>query len=131
MGITNYDNLKSHAMRGLFIPKLANDSGVNITELMAASRHKSASASPAYQTRSTTSECKSPFSTITNFGNKSENDDDSSYEKSSMPKKKKRKSAQDEPPCQKMSILELSDSGEEESTMVSPNNSKTIHSILR
>ena len=56
MGISNFQTLRSHALRGEFINRLANDDSVNLQETMAAARHKSASASVAYQTRSTTSE---------------------------------------------------------------------------
>ena len=57
MGIPNWKTLKSHALRGLFINTLANDESVNITEVMAAARHRSTAASAAYQTRSSKSEC--------------------------------------------------------------------------
>jgi hypothetical protein len=56
MGIKNFQTLRSHTLRGEFINRLANDDSVNLSETMAAARHKSATASVAYQTHSTTSD---------------------------------------------------------------------------
>ena len=57
MGIPNWEDLTSHAMRSYFITKLSNDSRVNISETMAAARHRTAAASAIYQTRSKESSC--------------------------------------------------------------------------
>ena len=49
MGIINWEKLHSHVFCSVFIAKSENDSKVNITKTMAASRHTSASASVVYQ----------------------------------------------------------------------------------
>ena len=57
LGISNWKELTSHALRSAMITKLSNSESVNITETMAAARHSTAGASAMYQTRSTESSC--------------------------------------------------------------------------
>ena len=55
MGVSN-NFLRSHALRGEFITRLANDDSVNAQETMSAARHRSITASSAYQKTSKKSE---------------------------------------------------------------------------
>ena len=58
LGVSNWEELHSHALRGLFGDRLANSNNVNLKEGMAAMRHKSVDAYMTYQ-QSGTKESKS------------------------------------------------------------------------
>ena len=49
LGVSNWEELHSHALRGLFGDRLANSNNVNLKEGMAAMRHKSVDAYMSYQ----------------------------------------------------------------------------------
>ena len=49
LGISNWETLRPHALRGLLISVLANDPSVSLKETMKAARHKTADASATYQ----------------------------------------------------------------------------------
>ena len=55
-GIVDMQGWKPHVFRSRFLTMLANDPALNLSEVMAAGRHKSVSASLAYQRRNAASE---------------------------------------------------------------------------
>ena len=56
LGISNWDTLRPHALRGFFVIMMVNNPNVSLKECMGASRHVSVSANAAYQQRNSASE---------------------------------------------------------------------------
>ena len=56
LGISNWDTLRPHALRGFFVIMMVNNPNVSLKECMGAARHVSVSANAAYQQRNSASE---------------------------------------------------------------------------
>ena len=56
LGISNWETLRPHALRGFFVIMMINNPHVSLKECMGAARHASVSANAAYQQRNSASE---------------------------------------------------------------------------
>ena len=72
LGISNWETLRPHALRGLLISVLANDPTVSLKETMKAARHKTADASATYQKCTSKSETAKISALMRGIGKPSE-----------------------------------------------------------